>query len=176
MRNLSKVSIVLAIASFVACKPSISPEQKQQDNYPMDTIGFVQEFSTTEDTVIEDLTSPSIKIEIYDNHIKVESGNVNTTFEDVDLSRILLRRSESGLISYLQVNNSILFQESKQHDTRHSYLYITDNIIKIQKGNTIDGIIADHPDMVLSRKSLTNCNQFLHRGLQVGDLVKLKCN
>jgi len=131
MRNLSKVSIVLAIASFVACKPSISPEQKQQDTYPVDTIGFVQEFSTTEDTVIEDLTSPSIKIEIYDNHIKVESGNVNTTFEDVDLSRILLRRSESGLISYLQVNNSILFQESRQHDTRHSYLYITDNIIKM---------------------------------------------
>lgn len=174
MKNLaSKLVIVVSLLSMVACKPSMQPPPHKEEGYIQDTLENVQTFSVEEDTS-EDLTIAPITIRVYDEQIQVESGNVNTVYT-VDASSIYIKRSETGLVSYLKVNNTVLFEENTKSATSHSYVYITDNIIKIQKGNTIDGIIADHKDLKLSRKKLLSCNQFLNRGLQVGDLVKLNC-
>jgi len=102
MKNLaSKLVIVVSLLSMVACKPSMQPPPHKEEGYTQDTLGNVQTFSVEEDTS-EDLTIAPITIRVYDEQVQVESGNVNTTYT-VDASSIYIKRSETGLVSYLRV-------------------------------------------------------------------------
>jgi hypothetical protein len=121
-----------------------------------------------------DLTSPPIVFEIYDNQIIVKSNNVNTVY-NVDANEVFVTRGNSGLVEYIRVNDAVLFRESK-YQTNHVYQYLDNNTIIVSKGNTIDGIIADHMELKLTKKDLLQCNPFLNRGLQIGDRIKLLCD
>ena len=90
-----------------------------------------------------------------------------------------LRRSETGDITFLQVDNTVLFKENSVFTVNHSYKWIEDQCIEVQKGNTIDGIIADanHAGYKITKQQLYNCNPKLKQtGLQVGQVVCLTCN
>src|SRR5690606_25119685 len=114
----------------------------------------------------------SISIQVYNNRVIIESPNVNTIYT-VDASKLVVHRTETGLIQYIQIDNDILFKEGKV-GTNHNYRFKTPNILEAQAGNTILGIMADYK---ISKKQFYECNPYLkHRGLQIGDHVLINCN
>lgn len=169
MRNLIIASSLLILV-LQSCQPTMQPEAK-----PVPSLSAVVDTlnSSMNDSVQQDLTTAPILIKIYDNQVIVESNNVNTTY-NVEADKVFINRSETGLIEYIQINEAILFREAS-FKVNHVYQYLDNNCIIASKGNTIDGIIADHPELRLTKSDLIRCNPFLTRGLQIGDRIKLVC-
>lgn len=159
--------IILAVLS--SCEPKVNSTRKVESlPTTTDTVG------TVETDITDTVTRLPIIIYITDNKVEISSSNVNTVYAtDVDNLRVI--RNEQGAVEYLQVNNVVLFKQ--KNNINHTYHYLDHNFIEVVRGNTIDGIIADHPEFGLSRNSLYQCNPILkQRGLQIGDRIKLDCN
>lgn len=174
MRNL--ILVMIALLSVVACKPSFEPPKQESPSWEVRDSSYngVVEVVDT----VEDLTAAPMTVQIYDDRVVISSPNVNTVYS-VDVTNLYVRRTETGLVKYIRVNNDILFEEKSTSvgGVNHNYTYLENGWIEVQRGNTIDGIIADHAKEYpgISRKSLHRCNPFLKRGLQVNDRIKLSC-
>ena len=164
-----KNSIILAavlLTTLFSCRPTTPRVAPSNEQTVIDTLEMAYE-----DTL--DLTIPGTVITVYEDRVTVESPNVNTVYT-TELERLFLIRAESGVLEYLQVNGDVLFEE--RSGSNRKYRYRNNYEIEIQKGNTLNGIIADHRSMGITSKKLYKCNPFLHnRGLQVGDVIKLDC-
>lgn len=168
MKNLIIVTILSILA--VSCKPSIQPQLQEGPALSWeDTTATVDSVSTI--TLTENVVP--IQITIDGSTVIISSGNVNTTYT-VEADKVLVNRTEAGLVEYIQINNDILFKENAPAGVNHNYRYLDANQIEIIKGNTINGILLDHK---ITKKQLYKCNPFLHkRGLQIGDVLNLDCN
>lgn len=169
MKNLLIVCSLFVV--FISCKPSIQPQEVSQTSWA-DTTAYEEIGDSIPTFEVNSSTTP-IVITIENGQIAVKSDNVNTIY-NVEVNRVFIKRSEAGLVEYIQVNDDILFKENVKGSVNHIYRYRENNQIEILAGNTILGIIGDHK---ISKKQLYRCNPFLtRRGLQIGDVINLDCN
>ena len=171
MKNLIVIIAILSTL-LVGCEPSMTPQSQGGPSLSWEDTTTVDSIPTLEITS----NIKPIVITISGNNVQIESENVNTVYT-TEVDRLVLNRTESGLVEYIQINNDILFKENAPAGVNHNYRYLDNNQIEVIKGNTINGIISDHQNIGLTRRKLYNCNPFLNkRGLQIGDVLNLDCN
>lgn len=161
------LGIIIAVL-LSSCEPNMVPSKvPQQLSTDTTKIEAIETINLTD-------TASAIRIDINGLGVKITSANVNTVYA-TDVNNIRLVRNEQGNVEYFQVNEVVLFKQKR--NINHVYHYLDHNFIEVVKGNTIDGIIADHPEYKLTRVNLYKCNPILkQRGLQIGDRIKLDCD
>lgn len=172
MRSL--IISILVVLTAVSCAPDM---QRPVDKPTSESTGewtdssyIIETDLTVVDSSYNDIAGTVV--EIYDDRVIISSPNVNTTYT-VDAGKIIIRRTETGLVEYIQVDNDILFKEDGGK-TNHNYKFISPNVIEAQSGNTISGIMVDYK---ISKKQFYECNPYLKQhGLQIGNRVLIKCD
>jgi len=108
MRNLLIIFSLLAM--FASCKPSIQPQDAPSQSWE-DTSSITEVDSIPTITMNEELSSEPIIITITEGGVTIKSGNVNTVYL-VEADKVFVKRSDVGLVEYIQVNSDILFKEN----------------------------------------------------------------
>lgn len=134
-------------------------ETEVQDS-SLDIIEMVEEFD-------------SLEVVIFPDKVKVSHPKMSTEY-NVSPSYIVIKVGENNVPEYIRVNNIDLLDD-RSYET--NYYYLEDNTLVVQRGQTLLGIIRDHPELDLTITKLKQCNPYLYsRGLQTNDHLNLTCD
>lgn len=136
------------------------PEFIEVQDSSLDIIEMVEEFD-------------SLEVVIFPDKVKVSHPKLSTEY-DVNPSYIVIKMGENNIPEYIRVNNIDLLDD-RSYET--NYYYLEDNTLVVQRGQTLLGIIRDHPELELTITKLKRCNPYLYRrGLQTNDYLNLTCD